>query len=270
MVCFCMSHDYKAIRLTYADVSTGETCNHVSKDCLSNYSWWYHQSVLEMTVTFPDEHWHKSLTFGCVLLCKNYIIFTFDRQPARVFVNITHYNSAVQATHHYSDVIMSAVASQMTGVSINCSTVYSGRSTKYQSTASLVSVRGIYRSPVASPHKGPATQKMFPFDDVIMISRECCIQSTLCCVMVCLFISVPKVYFTGSVAIKQLLQFHWSNLKICIPQIISLSNQNEAPFSYMLQDTICKTNIMCQHHAHLTPGPGNSLHISDPSPLVKF
>ena len=29
-------------------------------------------------------------------------------------------------------------------------------------------VRGIPRSPVNSPHKGPATRKMFPFDDVIM------------------------------------------------------------------------------------------------------
>ena len=27
---------------------------------------------------------------------------------------------------------------------------------------------GGYRSPVNSPHKGPVTQKMFPFDDVIM------------------------------------------------------------------------------------------------------
>ena len=29
-------------------------------------------------------------------------------------------------------------------------------------------VRGIIRSPVTSPHKGPAMRKMFPFDDVIM------------------------------------------------------------------------------------------------------
>ena len=27
--------------------------------------------------------------------------------------------------------------------------------------------RGIHRWPVNSPHKGPVTQKMFPFDDVI-------------------------------------------------------------------------------------------------------
>ena len=29
-------------------------------------------------------------------------------------------------------------------------------------------VRGIHRSSVDSPHKGPVTRKMFPFDDVIM------------------------------------------------------------------------------------------------------
>ena len=42
------------------------------------------------------------------------------------------------------------------------------RSKKHQSSASLSFVRGIHRSPVNSPHKGPVTRKMFPFDDVIM------------------------------------------------------------------------------------------------------
>ena len=38
---------------------------------------------------------------------------------------------------------------------------------KHQSSASLAFVRGIHRWPVDSPHKGPVTRKMFPFDDVI-------------------------------------------------------------------------------------------------------
>ena len=38
---------------------------------------------------------------------------------------------------------------------------------KHQSSASLAFVRGIHRRPVNSPHKGPVTRKMFPFDDVI-------------------------------------------------------------------------------------------------------
>ena len=41
---------------------------------------------------------------------------------------------------------------------------------KYQSSASLAFVRGIHRWPVNSPHQGPVTRKMFPFDDVIMCS----------------------------------------------------------------------------------------------------
>ena len=39
---------------------------------------------------------------------------------------------------------------------------------KHQSSAPLALVRGIHLSPVNSPHKGPVTRKMFPFDDVIM------------------------------------------------------------------------------------------------------
>ena len=70
---------------------------------------------------------------------------------------------------HYNDVIMSAMASQITSLTIVCSTVYSGANQrKHQSSASLAFVRGIHRSPVNSPHKGPVTRKMFPFDGVIM------------------------------------------------------------------------------------------------------
>ena len=70
---------------------------------------------------------------------------------------------------HNSDVIMGAMVSQITGVLIVCSTVCSGvDKRKHQSSASLAFVRGINRWPVDSPHKGPVTWKMFPFDDVIM------------------------------------------------------------------------------------------------------
>ena len=76
-------------------------------------------------------------------------------------------------TWHYGDVIMSTMASQITGVSVVCSTVYSGsEERKHQSSASLAIVRGIHQSPVNSPHKGPVTRKMFPFDDVIMGRRS--------------------------------------------------------------------------------------------------
>ena len=71
---------------------------------------------------------------------------------------------------HYGDVIMTAMTSQITSLTIVCTTVYLGADQrKHQSSASLAFVRGIHRGPVNSPHKGPVTRKMLPFDDVIMV-----------------------------------------------------------------------------------------------------
>ena len=59
---------------------------------------------------------------------------------------------------HYSDVILSAMVSQITGVLIVCSTVCSGADQiKHQSSTSLAFVRGIHRW----PHKGPVTRICF-------------------------------------------------------------------------------------------------------------
>ena len=70
---------------------------------------------------------------------------------------------------HYNDVIMGAMASQITSLTTVYSTVYSGADQrKHQSSASLAFVWGNHRKPVKSPHKWPVTRKMFPFDDVIM------------------------------------------------------------------------------------------------------
>ena len=75
---------------------------------------------------------------------------------------------------HYSDVIMSVMAFQITGISIVCSTVCSGADQKrHQSSMSLPLERGIHRWPVDSPHKGPVARVMFPFDDFIMRVRMC-------------------------------------------------------------------------------------------------
>ena len=77
--------------------------------------------------------------------------------------------------HHYSDVIMSATASQIAGVRTVCSTVSSGADQrKYQNSVLLTFVRGIHRWPVDYSHKGPVTRKcMFPFDDDIMCHTKC-------------------------------------------------------------------------------------------------
>ena len=74
-------------------------------------------------------------------------------------------------TWHYNDVTMGTIASQITSLTIVDSTVYSDADQrKRQSSASLAFVLGIHRGTVNSPHKWPVAWKMFPFDDVIMVS----------------------------------------------------------------------------------------------------
>ena len=86
---------------------------------------------------------------------------------SQLVLNIHHANYEIPI--HYSNVIMSVMASQITGVLIACSTFCSGADQiKHQSSASLAFVRGINRWPVNYLHKGPVTGIMFPFDDVIM------------------------------------------------------------------------------------------------------
>ena len=70
---------------------------------------------------------------------------------------------------HYNDVIMCAMASQITSLAIIYWTVYSGADQrKHHSSASLAFVRRIHWWLVNSPHKWPVMRKMFPFGDVIM------------------------------------------------------------------------------------------------------
>ena len=79
------------------------------------------------------------------------------------------YDNDYAAIYHYGDVIIGAIATQITSLTIVYSTVYSDADQrKHQSSASLAFVWGIHRGPVNSPHKWPVTWKMFPFDDVIM------------------------------------------------------------------------------------------------------
>ena len=71
---------------------------------------------------------------------------------------------------HYGNVIMSAMASGITSLTIVYSTIYLGADKrKHQCSVSLAVVREIHRWPVNSHHKGPVTRKMFPFGDVIMV-----------------------------------------------------------------------------------------------------
>ena len=76
---------------------------------------------------------------------------------------------------HYNDVIMSSMASQISSLTIVYPYVYSRTDQrKHQSSMSLACVWGIHRWPVNSPHKGPVTRKMFPFDGVIVSLWDGC------------------------------------------------------------------------------------------------
>ena len=82
--------------------------------------------------------------------------------------------------NHCCGVIMGAMVSQITSLTIVYSTVHSGAyERKHQNTASLAFVRGIHRWPVNSSHKWPVTQKIFPFDDVIMCCTYALVSSSL-------------------------------------------------------------------------------------------
>ena len=75
---------------------------------------------------------------------------------------------------HYNDIIMGAIKSQITSLTIVYCTVSSGADhRKHHSSASLTFVWGIHRWLVNSPSKWPVTRKMCPFDDVSM-SHLCC------------------------------------------------------------------------------------------------
>ena len=89
-----------------------------------------------------------------------------------IFNHDSEFGAIKYGIRHNSDVVIDAMASQITGVSIAWLTVYSGADhRKQQSSASLAFVKVIHRWLAHSPHKGPVTRKMFPFDDVIMGSR---------------------------------------------------------------------------------------------------
>ena len=85
----------------------------------------------------------------------------------------TWHPDAFNLLRYYNDIIMDAIASKITSLTIVYSTVYSGADQrKHQSSASLAFVWGIHRWPVNSPHKWPVTRKIFPFDDVIMVYQR--------------------------------------------------------------------------------------------------
>ena len=76
---------------------------------------------------------------------------------------------------------MTTMTSQITGLTVVYSVVYSGADQrKRQSSASLAFVRGIRRS-------RSVTRKMFPFDDVIMSQFKAIQEVTIEQTKICMF-----------------------------------------------------------------------------------
>ena len=124
---------------------------------LSHLSW-------QMSGTLP---WNKTSELENKTSVEHYLSISYVGVTNEL---LTHYFlSGIYISHHYSDVIITTMASQITSFTIIYSIVYSDADQrKHQSSASLTFVRGIHRWPVNSPHKGPVPRTMFPFDDVIM------------------------------------------------------------------------------------------------------
>ena len=99
------------------------------------------------------------------------------------------------------------MASQITRLTSVYLTVYLGvDKRKHQSSASLAFVQGIHRSSVNSPHKGPVTRKMFPYDVIMRISTCVCDwnETTVVCFE---FIVIFRFWFYKHIK----LEFVWKN-----------------------------------------------------------
>ena len=121
-------------------------------------------SVLDYHRSMPKNITVRTVSFF-IHVCPN-LNRCFTEQPLELW-----YGFEV-TKKHYADVIMGVLACQVTSLTIVYSTFHSGADQrKHQSSASLAFVRGIHHWTVKSPHKGPVTRKMFPFDDVIMVHQ---------------------------------------------------------------------------------------------------
>ena len=136
----------------------------------------YWASFMQKYYSYREPHYENEITLWKKI---THLVSWRDRQSDRQtcklsenagIINVGLWMECSSLTH-YSNVIMSMIASQIISILIIFSTICSGADQrKHQSSVSLAFVRGIQWSPVDSPHKGPVTRKVFPFDHVIMKS----------------------------------------------------------------------------------------------------
>ena len=131
---------------------------------------------------------------------------------------------------------MSVMASEISGVSIVCSTVCPVTDrTKHESYTSLAFVGGIHRWPVDSPTMGQYA-KMFPFDDVIM-RRVTATHET----------SIPSRQVPGSPVVICLSQWQEGAVQVLRYQlhIRNLLKHDTEGFAYIFDWLIASVSISC-------------------------
>ena len=119
-------------------------------------------------------------TIKCgVVLSKYKNVFVFHITSGHTEGTCDFWKTKIRLSHiistilHYNDVILSAMASQITSLTIVYSTVYSGADQRnIRVPRYWPFVQGIHRLPVISLHKWPVTWKMVPFDDVTISSSS--------------------------------------------------------------------------------------------------
>ena len=136
----------------------------------------FNVALVDVTVSLSWSLRERVWPWKCNLIWWDLICHSLTPNSARLSAGIVTTKLRVSiflgpTLSHYCEVIMGVVASQITSLTIVYSTVYSGADQrKHQSSTTLAFVWGIHRGLVNSPHKWAVMQKMFPFDDVIMLS----------------------------------------------------------------------------------------------------
>ena len=140
---------------------------------LSNIHFW-HRTIAQPSGTFWYHSHHGSefsmgLHGALVVIARGDTLNHVVTNRVSYSANTDRWFSCCQLCRHCHGGHSEWVASEITDVSIDCSSVCSGADQRIQqSSASLDFLMGIHRWPVDSPQKGPVTREMLPFDDVIM------------------------------------------------------------------------------------------------------
>ena len=149
----------------------------------------------------------KILVAKCLPFC---LITHWQWMSYQRTISLSTFVTRAFAVLHYSDVIMSGMASQISSLTIVYSTVHSSGADqrKHQSSVSQVFVRGIHpwpmNQPVTSefPAQRASNAENFPFDDVIMNTFRLKHNGRqFANIFKCIFL-MKKVEFG--------LKFHWS------------------------------------------------------------